>query len=68
MAKSSRYEMPAGTPKAHKEHDVEVQRGPMMAHVPTMQTKSHRDFADEERDMMASRRDGQVLKMHKPKE
>ncbi len=66
MAKSSRYEMPRN-PKAHKEHEVEVQKGPIVAHQPTMQTKTHRDFAKEEIEMMRERRDGQMLKMHKPK-
>lgn len=62
----SRYEMP-GNPKAHKENNIEVQRGPMFAHQPTMQTKTHRDFSAEEVEMMDQRRDGQMLKMHKPK-
>jgi len=56
-----------GNPKAHKEHGVEVQKGPIVAHQPTMQTKTHREFAREEVDMMNDRRDGQFLKMHKPK-
>ena len=64
----SRYDMPKGNPKAHKEHGVEVQKGPIVAHQPTMQTKTHREFAAEEVKMMDERRDGQFLKMHKPKE
>lgn len=67
MAKGSRYEMP-GNPKAHKENSVEVQKGPIEANQLTMQTKTHRQFAKEEVDMMDERRDGQMLKMHKPKE
>lgn len=67
MAKGSRYEMP-GNPKASKANHVEVQRGPIVAHQPTMQTKSHQDFAYEEREMMDGRYDGMCLKMHTPKE
>jgi hypothetical protein len=66
MAKGSRYEMP-GNPKAHKEHDIEVQRGPIIDNQLTMQTKTHRQFAAEEVEMMDGRRDGQMLKMHKPR-
>ncbi len=66
MAKNSRYDFP-GNPKAHKENMVEVQKGPIKAHQPTMQTKSHQDFAYEERVMMDERYDGMCLKMHKPK-
>jgi hypothetical protein len=66
MAKSSRYEM-AGNPKAHKEHGVEVQKGPIEANQLTMQTKTHREFAKEESEMMNERRDGQMLRMYKPK-
>jgi hypothetical protein len=67
MSKSSKYEMP-GNPKAHKEHGVEVQKGPIIANQLTMQTKTHRQFAAEEVEMMNGRRDGQMLKLHKPKE
>jgi hypothetical protein len=66
MAKASRYEI-SGNPKAHKENSVEVQKGPIDAHQPTMQTKTHRQFCGEEIEMMNERYDGQCLKMHKPK-
>ena len=66
MSKNSRYDFP-GNPKAHKEHGVEVQRGPIVANQKTMQTKTHKEFAREEVKMMDGRRDGQMLKLHKPK-
>lgn len=63
----SRYEMP-GNPKASKAHGVEVQKGQIMPNQKTMQTKTHREFASEEVQMMADRRDGQMLKGHIPKQ
>ena len=60
----SRYEMP----KNHKIHGVEVQKGLIDAGQKTMKTKTHREKVSEEVEKMDARRDGQMLKMHKPKE
>ena len=54
--------------KAHKENKVEVQKGPIKAHMPTMKSMTRPEIDAEDAARHAVGRSGMNLKLHMPKQ
>jgi len=51
-----------------KANKVEVQKGELKAHTPTMKTATRAETTREDMKNYAERRDGQICKLHMPKQ
>lgn len=51
-----------------KANKVEVQKGEIKAHTPTMKTMTRKEATREDNQNYAGRRDGQICKLHVPKQ
>ena len=54
--------------KAYKENKVQVQKGPVVAHQPTMKSMTRAEVDRQDAEHAALRRDGMILKLHMPKQ